>query len=94
MMYMENDLLNYAEFIATEIRNSMIPNVKLYRTGNMKSSVSVVVVDDNTIDIIVATDYASYTNERGKHRGWVQEAIDRASRCYSEKVDNTLETNK
>lgn len=84
---MDNDLVNFANFISTELRANMIPNIKLYRTGNMKSSVSVVSVNEDYVDIVIATDYASYTNTRGKWSGWVESTIDRCARCYSSEND-------
>lgn len=77
-------MVNLAEFIASELRAMMIPNVQLYQSGAMQSSVAVVAVDENYIDIVIATDYASYTNTRGKHAGWVERTIDRCCRCYAE----------
>lgn len=80
---MYDELVNYANFLASELRANMIPNIKLYRTGNMKSSVSVVSVNDDAIEVVIATDYASYTNEKGIWAGWVESTINRVSRCYS-----------
>lgn len=76
------ELVNYANFISGELRAMMQPNIQLFQTGKMKSSVFVVEIDEQTIDIIIATPYASFTNERGKMKGWVEETIDRCSRCY------------
>ena len=80
---MDTDMINLAKFAAAELRAMMIPDVQLYRTGNMQSSVTVVTVNDDFIDIIIATDYASYTNTRGKHAGWIEKTIDRVCRCYA-----------
>lgn len=80
---MDVDMINLAMFAASELRAMMIPNVQLYRTGNMQGSVTVVAVNDNFIDIIIATDYASYTNTRGKHAGWIERTIDRVCRAYA-----------
>ena len=80
---MDIDMINFAQFAAAELRAMMIPNVQLYRTGNMQSSVTVVTVNDDFIDIIIATDYASYTNTRGKHAGWIDKTIDRVCRAYA-----------
>lgn len=87
---MDGDLINLANHIASELRAMMIPNVQLYRTGNMKGSVTIVTVDDNFVDIVIATDYASFTNTRGRHAGWVEKTVDRACRAYASnnKVDN------
>lgn len=80
---MDNDLINLAQFAASELRAMMIPGVQLYKTGNMQGSVTVVAVNENFVDIIIATDYASYTNERGKHAGWIEQTIDRVCRAYA-----------
>ena len=87
---MDNELVNYGMFLANELRAMMIPDVQLYQSGNMRSSVAVVVVDDTCIDVIIATNYASYTNERGRMKGWVERTVDRVSRCYSEDVGNDI----
>lgn len=81
---MDDDMVNLANFIASELRMMMIPNVQLYQSGNMQQSVVVVAVNEEYIDIVIATDYASYTNTRGKHTGWVNRTIDRCCRCYAE----------
>jgi len=65
-----------ASFIANEMRAS-----SPYRTGNMQRSIVTVVVDDNTVDVIVAVDYASYVNDKGKHKDWIQNVIQRCVRC-------------
>lgn len=83
-------MVNLANFVASELRAMMIPNVQLYKTGNMQSSVTVVNVDEKFIDIIIATDYASFTNTKGKHAGWIEQTLDRACRAYcsNNNVDN------
>ena len=81
---MDIDMVNLATFIATELRAMMIPNVQLYQSGTMKSSVLVVTVNDDFIDIVIATDYAGYTNTKGKHAGWIDRTIDRCCRCYAD----------
>ena len=87
---MNEDMLNLAIFIANELRAMMIPEKQLYQSGNMESSVFVVSVNDQFIDIVIATDYASHTHEKGKMAGWVERTVDRACRCYAENnmVDN------
>lgn len=77
-------MVNLAYFIANELRAMMIPGKQLYQSGNMRSSVFVVTVNDKFIDIVIATDYASHTNEKGKRAGWVQRTVDRACRCFAE----------
>lgn len=91
---MDADMLNLANFIASELRAQMIPNVQLYRTGNMQASVVPVVIEEDYIDIVIATDYASYTNTRGRMAGWIDKTIDRCCRCYCENngVENTAIT--
>lgn len=83
-------MVNLANFVASELRAMMIPNVQLYRTGNMQSSVTVVTVNEDFIDIVIATDYASYTNTKGRHAGWVEQTVDRACRAFASNnnVDN------
>lgn len=82
----DEELINAATFYIAELRASMIPNVKLYRSGNMQSSVVVGQVGEDFIDIIIGVPYASFTNDRGKWAGWVQKVLARASRCYSPNV--------
>jgi len=86
---MDTDMVNLAQFIANEIRAMMIPGKQLYQSGNMKGSVTVVAVNEEFVDIVIATDYASYTNEKGYMAGWLERTIDRACRCYAE--DNNVE---
>lgn len=83
-------MINLGTFIASELRAMMIPGVQLYKTGNMQGSVNVVAVGEDFIDIIIATDYASYTNTKGRHTGWVERTVDRACRAYASNnnVDN------
>ena len=87
---MDENMINLGAFIADELRAMMIPTKQLYVSGNMKGSVQVVTVDENSVEIIIATDYASYTNTRGRMAGWIERTVDRACRCYAEKnnVDN------
>ena len=79
---MNENLIVLAEVVASELRAQMVPNKRLYRTGNMKRSVAVVAIDDKNVDVIIATDYASYTNTRGKFAGWVQTATTKAIQAY------------
>lgn len=86
---MDVEMSNLAVVIAIELRAMMKPGIQLYRSGNMKSSVSVVAVDDNYVDIVIATDYASYTNTRGRMAGWIEQVVDRCCRSFSQNnVDN------
>lgn len=90
---MDTDMANLATFIADELRKMMIPEIhQLYQSGKMRSSVYVVAVEDDFIDIVIATDYASFTDTRGRHAGWVERTIDRCCRCYSENNDVSNES--
>lgn len=80
---MDNDMVNLGKFIASELRAMMIPGIQLYQSGTMRSSVDVVAVDEKYVDIVIATDYASFTNTRGKMAGWIERTIDRCCRCYA-----------
>ena len=84
---MDIDMVNLAQFVASELRAMMIPQVQLYQSGTMRSSVVVATVNDNFIDIIIATDYAGYTNTKGKHAGWIDRTVDRCCRCFAENND-------
>ena len=83
-------MVNLAAFVASEIRAMMIKDVQLYQSGNMKSNVKVVAVEEDYIDIVIDTNYASYTNTRGRMAGWIERTIDRCCRCYSE--NNNVES--
>ena len=83
----DEDLMNYAKFLCQELSAVGIPDKKLYRTGNMMHSIRVVTVGQDWVDIIIATDYASFTNSRGKWTGWIEKTIREASRCYAENND-------
>jgi len=84
---MDNDMLNLAIFVTNELRAMMIPQKQLYQSGNMRASVNVASVGEDYVDIVIATDYASYTNTRGRMAGWIERTIDRACRCYAENND-------
>lgn len=75
---LDTEMFNYAQFITSELRAS-----SPYRTGNMQRSISLVSVDNNFIDIVISVDYASYVNEQKKHYHWVQNVLDRCSRCIA-----------
>lgn len=81
---MDTDMVNLAAFIASGIRAQMIPGHQLYRSGNMKASVAVVAVNEKFIDIVIATDYASYTDTRGRHAGWIERTVDSHCRMFAE----------
>jgi len=79
---MNAHLTNLASVVAAELRAQMVPGKRLYKTGNMKRSVAVITIDDKTVDVVIATDYASYTDERGRYAGWVQQAASKAIGAY------------
>lgn len=79
---MNEHLVNLAKVVASELRAQMVPNKRLYRTGNMKRSVAVIAIDDENVDVVIATDYASYTNTRGRFAGWVQSTTSKAIQAY------------
>lgn len=87
---MNMDTIIIANVVASELRAQMVPGKRLYRTGNMKRSVAVVVVDDKNVDVVIATDYASYTNTRGRFAGWVQRTTTKAIQAYcsAQKVED------
>ena len=84
---MDEEIINFAQFIAQELSMVGVPDKRLYRTGNMMHNIRVVAIGEDFVDIIIATDYASYTNLRGKWAGWVEKTIREASRCYAENND-------
>lgn len=87
---MDVDMVNLGAFIVSELRAMMIPGIQLYKSGNMQGSVTVAAVNEDFIDIVIATDYASYTNTRGRMAGWVERTVDRTCRAYASNnnVDN------
>lgn len=78
------NIFSFANFLASELRAQCIPGKKLYITGNMKRSIVTIAINNDTIDVVIATDYASYTNTRGKQEGWVERTIRNCARCYSQ----------
>lgn len=86
------EMFNLAIRLANELRAQMIPNVQLYKTGNMRASVQVVAIEEDYVDVVIATDYASYTNSRGRMAGWVDSVVDRVCRAYA--GDNGVENDK
>lgn len=76
---MNNDTINVANFIANELRAS-----SPYKTGNMQRSIAVVTIDNDTIDIVIAVDYASYVNNQKKHYHWIETVLDRCARCLTQ----------
>ena len=80
---MNLDMLNFATELTSELQAMCVPNVQLYRTGNMKASIHPVIIDENYVDIIIATPYASFTNTRGYMAGWIERTVDRVCRAYA-----------
>lgn len=79
----DQELLNFAVFSQYELMAS-----SPYKTGNMQRSIATIVIDDNTIDIIIAVDYASYVNACTKWKNWVERVMARCARCkYGNAVD-------
>lgn len=68
---------NLVTVLTAELRAMCIPNKQLYQTGNMKASISTLHIDEDYVDIIIATPYASFTNTRGKWAGWIEQTVDR-----------------
>lgn len=79
---MNSDLVNLARNIASQMRGYMVKDKRLWRSGNMRRSIAVIAIDEKTVDVVIATDYASYTNERGKWAGWVQKMTAQAVAAY------------
>lgn len=78
------ELLNFANFLCSELRAMCIKGKQLYVTGNMQRSIVTLAINDDNIDIVIATSYASYTNTRGKMAEWVEKTIRRCARCYAQ----------
>ena len=79
------DVLNFANFLASELRAQCIKGKQLYITGNMQRSIVTVAINEDNIEVVIATNYASYTNTRGRMAGWVEKTIQNCARCYAEK---------
>lgn len=80
---MNLDMQNLALLIASELRAMCIEGKQLYQSGNMKASIEPLNIDENYVDIIIATPYASFTNIRGKNQGWIERTVDRVCRAYA-----------
>lgn len=76
------ELFNYANFVKTEMQAS-----SPYRTGNMQRSIVLVMVDEQTIDLVISVPYASYVNNYGKHKGWVKNVLARCARAMYGEAD-------
>lgn len=70
-------MINLANVIVSELQAS-----SPYKTGKMRASITLVMLDGNFIDIVVATDYASYVNAKGKHEGWIERVLERSISAY------------
>lgn len=70
-------MINLANVIVSELQAS-----SPYKKGKMRASITPVTVDGNFIDIVVATDYASYVNAKGKHEGWIERVLERSISAY------------
>mgnify|MGYP003295972062 CR=1 FL=1 len=83
---MDENLVNFANALASELQAYIgsARGQRLYQTGNMKAHIRVVVINDECVDVIIATNYASFTNTRGKYAGWVEKVVRRTARCYAE----------
>ena len=81
---MDSDMVNLASFIKTELEKMCIKDKQLYVSGNMQASMAVVAVNEEYVDVVIATDYASFTNTRGRMAGWIERTVDRCCRCYAE----------
>lgn len=86
---MHLDMLNLATLLTAELRAMCVPNKQLYQTGNMKASINTLIVEENYVDIVIATDYASFTNTRGKMQGWIEKTVARTCRAFAS--NNTVE---
>ena len=73
----EITMFNLANVIVSELQAS-----SPYKTGKMRASIALVMFDGNFIDIVVATDYASYVNAKGKHQGWIERVLERSISAY------------
>lgn len=80
---MNSDMQNLALMLEAELRAMCVPQKQLYQTGNMKASINTIQVDENFIDVVIATPYASYTNTRGRNMGWIERTVSRVCRAYS-----------
>lgn len=75
---MDNEMLWLGYEIANELRAS-----SPYKTGNMRNSIALVQIDSDFLDIVIAVDYASYVNQKGKHQGWIESVVSRVCETYA-----------
>ena len=73
----ETTMLNLANVIVSELQAA-----SPYKTGKMRASITLAMLDGNFIDIVVATDYASYVNAKGKHQGWIERVLERSISAF------------
>ena len=83
------NIINFATFLASELRAMCIKGKQLYVTGNMQRSIVALDVnaDEDSIEVVIATDYASYTNTRGRMAGWIEKTIQRCASAFSSNND-------
>jgi len=82
----DEDLLNAAAWLVNGLQSVMVPGY-LLRTGNMQRSVMIYQIGENFIDVVIAVDYASYTNEGNKKTsGWLETHVPRIMRAYADHV--------
>lgn len=74
---------NFATFLESELRAMCIPNKQLYKSGNMKASINTVRIEENYVDIVIATPYASFTNTHGYMAGWIERTVSRCCRAFA-----------
>ena len=80
---MNLDMQNLAILLASELRAMCIEGKQLYISGNMKASIEPIRIEDKYVDIIIATPYASFTNERGRNAGWIEKTVARTCRAFA-----------
>ncbi len=66
-----------ANILVRELQRECIPNVQLYRSGNMRSSIHTVEINEDKTIVLIAVNYASKTNEKGRNEGWIKRVSDR-----------------
>lgn len=80
---MDLNMSNLAVLLADELRAMCVPGKQLYQSGNMKASIQPIIIEENYIDIVIETPYASFTNQRGRNAGWIEKTVKRVCRAYA-----------
>lgn len=80
---MNLDMQNLAISLAEELRAMCKEGEQLYISGDMKRSIEPIIIDENYVDIVIATPYASFTNQRGRHAGWIERTVARTCRAFA-----------